>query len=229
MGAFTCYWPRCHLLYNLLWPTCLSAPAKFVLRSVGVFTSDGWGISGQESAVYRENLRLDWSWYWHQRAPEPSSSTGWNQIFILWWRTYSREKLETDFAMICMYCCAVCIVILELRTFRVSGRNKQEQDILEINNQLCREVWWYIIFCHLLLFLLGGILCQGQCPVHSESFSKLVPPGTTVLKTHTVADGLRNVEAVVTQFRHDPPRRIGSVEKEARPPTLTQRTASTAD
>lgn len=40
-------------------------------------------------------------------------------------------------------------------------------------------------------------------PVHRQRFSKLVPPCTTVLKTHTVADGLSSVEAVMTQFRHD--------------------------
>lgn len=58
--------------------------------------------------------------------------------------------------------------------------------------------------CHLFLFPLGSVLCQGQGPVHSESCSKPIPPGTTVFRTHTVADGLRSVEAVVTQPEHDP-------------------------
>ncbi|KAI9547988.1 hypothetical protein NQZ68_013005 [Dissostichus eleginoides] len=51
---------------------------------------------------------------------------------------------------------------------------------------------------------------RAFCPVHFERFSKLVPPGTTVLKIHTVADGLRSVEAVMTQFRHDRLRRTAS-------------------
>lgn len=69
--------------------------------------------------------------------------------------------------------------------------------------------------CHLFLFPLDGILIQSQSPVHSQSSSKLVPPGTTVLRSHTVADGLRSVEAVMTQIRHDRLWRISSVEKRA--------------
>lgn len=83
--------------------------------------------------------------------------------------------------------------------------------------------------CHLFFFLLDGVLCQGQCPVHSESFSKPIPPGTTVLKIHTVADGLRSVEAVMTQFRHDPLWRISSAQKQARPQTITEQTALIID
>lgn len=83
--------------------------------------------------------------------------------------------------------------------------------------------------CHLFFFPLDGVLCQGQCPVHSESLSKLVPPGTTVLKTHTVADGLRSVEAVMTQFRHDRVWRISSAEKQARPQTITEQTGLIID
>lgn len=77
--------------------------------------------------------------------------------------------------------------------------------------------------CHLFVFLLDGILCQGQCPVHSESFSKLVPPGTTVLKIHTVTGGLRSVEAVMTQFRHDQLCRISSAENQAQRQTIKSR------
>lgn len=69
--------------------------------------------------------------------------------------------------------------------------------------------------CHLFLFPLDSILIQSQSPVHSQSSSKLVPPGTTVLRSHTVADGLRSVEAVMTQIRHDRLWRICSVEKRA--------------
>lgn len=78
---------------------------------------------------------------------------------------------------------------------------------------------------HLFFFLLDGVLCQGQCPVHSESSFKLVPPGTTVLKIHTVTDGLRSVEAVMSQFRHDRLWEIGSAVKQASPQTITEQTA----
>lgn len=141
--------PGVTCVYNVLWPACLSALAQFVLRSVGVFTSVGWGISGQESAVYRENLRLNWSRYWHQRAPEPSSSTGWNQIFILWWRTYSREIQErTEFWQACKDVCTVYILWHTWNIYMIIPFGERERKKLqetERNNQLCREVWWYII------------------------------------------------------------------------------------
>lgn len=48
-------------------------------------------------------------------------------------------------------------------------------------------------------------------PVSSPlSSSRPVPPGTTVLSFHTVADGLTSAEAAVTQYRHDSLRRISS-------------------
>lgn len=76
-----------------------------------------------------------------------------------------------------------------------------------INNQICMKGLVTHRLCHLFSFLLDGVLYQS--PVHPESCSKLVPPGTAVLKTHTVTDGPRSVEAVMTQFRHDPLWRIG--------------------
>lgn len=73
--------------------------------------------------------------------------------------------------------------------------------------------------CH-LFFLLGGILCQGQCPVHLESFSKLVPPGKTVFKAHTVAEK-KEPEGCYNSVQKQPKtQRIGGDEKQAWPPTI---------
>lgn len=59
--------------------------------------------------------------------------------------------------------------------------------------------------CHLFFFLLDGIMSPARCPVHLRSLSELVPPGTTVPRTHTLADGPRSAEAAMTQLRHDRP------------------------
>lgn len=94
--------PSCSL-YAPLGPACLSAPAQFVLRSVGVFTSVGWGIPGQQSAAYSENLQPNWSRSWHQSVPGPSSSSGWKQIFIQRWRKRRRNTRKNKSFAVCLH------------------------------------------------------------------------------------------------------------------------------
>lgn len=79
------------------------------------------------------------------------------QIFILLWRTYSREIPErTDSWHICKcerriyytvsgWNACVIFELHALITFSKSGQSAGERDTLETNKQLCRVVWWYII------------------------------------------------------------------------------------
>lgn len=75
----------------------------------------------------------------------------------------------------------------------------------KLKTQALQGGWATHNLCHLFssCWMASSSRPSVHSPVHRQHFSKLVPPCTTVLKTHTVADGLSSVEAVMTQFRHD--------------------------